>query len=641
MSSIFGYFTIKNPISNTDNEKKSLLLWNRAYGRNAEDTMTKDNCFMGCCFEHFSDNVPESNRILHNKHKYAAIDALIYNRAKLLKTGNYQKNLSDEELLFDHILKFGFDALKDVNGDFAGAVFDEEENSVTLFRDHMGIRPLFYYYKDNSFYFSTDIRGLISIEGLDASLSKAWIYKTLSGYPALTDTIHTEYEHIFCTEPASYSKFFFKNDTLQYTKTKYWKLGSKKIRLSSDKAYQKKLRELISDSVKCRLDAVSGLIGAELSGGLDSGVIDILINRFKRKCVFSSWSYSPEVLELAENDERLIIEDICKQEGITCNYKYTDFSDDSNIARSMRAAGLSCPSENSPELRYVLPSYTNTLSICNTAQFIQRSGAKVVFTGHGGDEGVSHRCNPYEMFHNREYFKYLRYIYSTTEGEKHRLYKTVCRTKNNLAKNSKYIKEPFKEVPIDETTFLNDVFINDCKKIDLPIQKFAYDPIAYINNGGSRNRLDNVALYGAYNQVRYLIPYLDYRVIDFAVSIPRYQFIRKNQKRYIFREAFKDIMPESLYRLTIKENNSRNSIKPNPNWYDIFAENKNYIIAQLDRDYWGTYIDFDKIDTWAQKGKPSDEDLPLERALLIILSTCISAEEVVKLSKDAVKNGTP
>jgi len=639
MSSIFGYFTSKKTISSKENEKNSLLLWNRAYGRNAEDTLTTDNCFIGCCFEHFSDNVPERNKILHNNHKYAAIDALIYNRPELLETGNYRKNLSDEELLFEHIIKFGFDALKDINGDFAGAVYDETDNSITLFRDHMGIRPLFYYYKEKSFYFSTDIRGLFSIEGIDTSLSNAWIYKTLSGYPALTDTIHTEYEHIFCIEPASYSKFLLRNDNLQSIKTSYWKLGSKKIRLSSDKAYQTRLRDLISDSVKRRLDAVSGLVGAELSGGLDSGVIDILINRFKRDCVFSSWSYSPKVLELAENDERLIINDICKQEGITCNYKYTDFSDDSNIARSMRAAGLSCPSENSPELRYILPSYTNTLSISNAAQFIQRNGAKVVFTGHGGDEGVSHRCNPYEMFHNHEYLKYLRYIYSTTEGEKHRLYKTFCRTKDNLTKNRKSIKEPFKEAPIDETTFLNDVFRNSIKNIELPIQKFAYDPIAYINNGGSRNRLDNVALYGAYNQVRYLVPYLDYRVIDFAVSIPRYQFIRKNQKRYVFREAFKDIIPESLYRLTIKENYSRNNIKQDENWYVTLAKNKKYIIDHLDRNYWSSYIDFDKIDTWAQKGKPSDEELAEEKAMMYALSTCISAERVVKLSKEAVKNG--
>jgi asparagine synthase (glutamine-hydrolysing) len=46
-------------------------------------------------------------------------------------------------------------------------------------------------------------------------------------------------------------------------------VGQKKIRLASDEAYQKRLRELIEDAIKRRVDAVSGMVGAELSGGLD------------------------------------------------------------------------------------------------------------------------------------------------------------------------------------------------------------------------------------------------------------------------------------------------------------------------------------------------------------------------------------
>ena len=69
----------------------------------------------------------------------------------------------------------------------------------------------------------------------------------------------------------------------------------------------------------------------------------------------------------------------------------------------------------------------------------------------------------------------------------------------------------------------------------MPPLSFSYDPVSYIHQGGSRNRLDNVALYGAYNGVRYLIPYLDYRVIDYAVSIPRYQYLRGRRNRFVFR----------------------------------------------------------------------------------------------------------
>lgn len=79
-----------------------------------------------------------------------------------------------------------------------------------------------------------------------------------------------------------------------------------------------RLRELITDSVKRRLDVFPDIIGAELSGGLDSGVIDILINRLGREAVYYSWSFSPQDLPDVPNDERQVIADICEQENIIC-----------------------------------------------------------------------------------------------------------------------------------------------------------------------------------------------------------------------------------------------------------------------------------------------------------------------------------
>ena len=102
----------------------------------------------------------------------------------------------------------------------------------------------------------------------------------------------------------------------------------------------------------------------------------------------------------------------------------------------------------------------------------------------------------------------------------------------------------------------------------LPLRYFVYDPISYINHGGSRLRLDNAAVLGAYSGCRYIFPYMDYRVMDFAVSIPRYQYLRGRKNRYIFRESFKDIMPLSLYRQKCKEDVSNRNITPDPNAYD-------------------------------------------------------------------------
>lgn len=633
MSGILGFLQ-KSTKENFQNINiKAMLLWNRIYGKGAESVTTNTTYALGCCYEKLSKESKHSTTILTKGKKYAAIDALLYNRKEMLKKLNLHKTVSDEELLFSYVDVLGFDALGDVNGDFAGAIYDDNTKVLHLFRDHMGIRPLFYYASDEFVAFSTDIRGIISLEQVDTSISESWIYKTLAGYSTMSQST-TEYTHIFCVKPASYIQFSFKDNKLALESHKYWELGSKKIRFSSEAAYKDKLKELITDAVKIRLDVISGQIGAELSGGLDSGIIDILINRLGRKGVYYSWSPNPDELPLTENDERLIIADICEQENISCLFRKMNsvLSNDSNIARNIQDIGIPLTNGH-PALQFVLPPYINTLPICEGSQVIQRQGAKVVFTGHGGDEGVSHRCNPYELFYHREYYHFFRYMWSRTHGQKRRIIKTLKNITRVLWETKRKLKRPFLNL-FQAPDLLNIDFSNKFSKDKMPALNFAYDPKSYINEGGSRNRLDNVALLGSYSDVRYLIPYLDYRVIDFAVSIPRHLYLKGNKNRYIFREAFKDLMPKSLYNLRIKEDNSDKNKKDNPSWFEEYKERKVEVISILDRNYWKKYLDFDIIDKWMKEEKPSDEKRFESENKMYCLFLFAMAENVVKKSRE-------
>ena len=221
---------------------------------------------------------------------------------------------------------------------------------------------------------------------------------------------------------------------------------------------------------------------------------------------------------------------------------------------------------------------------------------------------VSHRCNPYEMFHFREYYHYLRYMFSTTHGQKNRVKKTLEKCRYNIATEGKALKQA------GENRSPN---------------YFAYDPIAYINSGGTRNRLDNVAILGAYSGVRYMIPYVDYRVIDLAVSIPRYQYLRGRKDRYIFREAFKDIMPDSLYRQRLKEDVSTMSVPEEQDWFPEFDKLRRSTVESLDRNYWKGVMDFDALDVWVESGRPSDEDSPRQEMFLVYLFQCLAAQSAV------------
>lgn len=639
MSGIFGLWQPTAEVKQRKKEIYKLSLWNKAYGEESEEVYMEGDVCLGCEYEKVSESAKKCEPVLKKENKYAVIDALLYNREELIEKSGGTESLSDEELLFAYIDTYGFEGLKDINGDFSGAIYDSENGVMTLFRDHMGIRPLYYYADENKIAFSTDIRGLVAMDSVDVSIDEKWLWNDMVGNASM-GTENTEFAHIFCVKPASYISVCRKDNLLQLNKNVYWNLGKKKIRLSSEREYIERMRELITDSVKRRLDAVSGIVGAELSGGLDSGVIDILINRLKRDCVYYSWSASPEEIPVGEVDERRIIEDICTQEGIKCHYgtRFFPLGNTSVIAEKMRSIGMNIAEDEGYRLRYVLPPFINTLQVSETAQFISRNGARVVFSGHGGDEGVSHRCNAYELFYHKEYRSYLRYFWDSTQGQKKRLYKTVIRCKHNLFKSRKILRKPF-ETPLQAKELLNKGFYEKYSKERKAVLTFAYDAVKYIKSGGSRNRLDVTAMLGAYSGARYIVPYLDYRVVDYAVSIPRRLYLKNQTNRYIFREAFKDLMPESLYVLNDKRSNSWELLSKEPKnppdpqkEEEKHIENKKSLVARLDREYWEKYLDFEVIDSWVLQGlAQSDKDY--DKGVTMHLSACVVFQELVKCTR--------
>lgn len=631
MSGIFGIcnWTEECTFSSDDNLSR-MASWNRAYGDDVEDYYRFEGLSMGIFGDRLNNCLTKSKGVVKMNNWIAVIDALIFNRNEIIEELNKTtpRDIPDDELVLRFIDSYGFEAIKKINGDFSGAIFNTDDKSLTLFRDHIGIRPLFYYCKGGLLAFSTDLRGIIANTAVDVSLNEEWIYRTIEGFTSNSPE-STEFENILCIKPGSYSKFNIEGKKITQKKTTYWTIGSRKIRMSSDHEYQNRLRKLIEDSIRIRLNSVSGMVGAELSGGLDSGVIDILINRFGRKCLYYSWSFSPDELEYAESDERLVIKDICDQEGITCLYGHLNLDSDSIMQAKYCKAGLKTDDDVRPEISFALPPYVNTLSITQTSEDLAKKGAKAIFTGHGGDEGVSHRLNPYEMFYNHEYYHYFRFMFSTTHGQKHRIFNTFKKVHRNLTLDRSKFLHPFIE-DADSSDFINAEFASHFNVDEMPVLSFAYDPVEYIKNGGSRDRLDNIAIQGAYSGVRYLVPYLDYRVVDFAVSIPRYQFIRGHKNRYIYREAFKDIIPKSLYNLKIKMDYSFTKIKSDPNWFKTFDIRKKDIISRLDRTYWDKYLNFEKIDEFARAGKPENEDIEKHLYMRDTLYTLLVAQNLLE-----------
>lgn len=485
--------------------------------------------------------------------------------------------LSDVKAFADIYLAEGFDRLADINGDFCGAI--NRENKWILFRDHMGVRTLYYYLKGKDFAFAEDIRDLCAMDGIDLSINERLFYLRARG--ANTNTLtETDFRYIQCVQPGSCTDFEETENGWKVTVHPYWIPGQKKIRFDTEQAYIDRLRELVEDAVRIRLNAVEGPVGAELSGGLDSGVIDILIARSGREAKYVSWSLPYDVIPMQPVDERQVIEDICKQEGITFS-----FLPNSNIGH------------DAAERR--LPPFVNTSDISRTAKFCSDQGIHYVFSGHGGDEGASHRANVLELWYHHEYKDYIREVWNGRKGHRIRIIGTAARIAKGIMLDLPKRKGPWQNKDRDLIECLNKDFLKRMGKVELPPMTFSYDPLRDILAGGCRSRLDNCAVQGADYAVRYLFPLLDYRIIDYCVSIPRRMFVHNGKNRYIFREAFKEIIPESLYQLNYKDFASiRDLLKTESAGKKVTHERSNKtepasFLQALDRQIWERYLDAD------------------------------------------------
>ena len=117
-----------------------------------------------------SDN---ANQPMHsNCERYVIVyNGEVYNFRELaakyslkLKTG------SDTEVILELFAKNRTSFIHELNGMFAFAIYDKQEKQLFLFRDRMGIKPLFYYRDETVFAFASELKSLLKFEPIKNNL---------------------------------------------------------------------------------------------------------------------------------------------------------------------------------------------------------------------------------------------------------------------------------------------------------------------------------------------------------------------------------------------------------------------------------------------------------------------------------------
>ncbi len=94
------------------------------------------------------------------------------------------KDMSLEKLLLFSFFTKGVDFIKEVRGAFAMAIYNQNDKQLYLFRDALGLRPLFYTQKAQTIIFASEIKALFQYPGIEAILDQDGLTELLSLGPA-------------------------------------------------------------------------------------------------------------------------------------------------------------------------------------------------------------------------------------------------------------------------------------------------------------------------------------------------------------------------------------------------------------------------------------------------------------------------
>ncbi|UXY15804.1 asparagine synthase (glutamine-hydrolyzing) [Chitiniphilus purpureus] len=200
----------------------------------------------------------------------------IYNyrsiRDELSALGCVFRTNSDTEVILYSYRVWGERFVERLNGIFAFGLYDEEKNEFLLYRDRIGVKPVYYHVAVDAVYFASELKGVIGHSQVPRRINPHAVNSFLT-YRQVLGT-QTYFENVLSLEPGT----FLQVRGGHYEVKRYWQLDTDRGR--STYASAESVGQLISESVQ--LQAIADVpIAALLSGGLDSSILVYELSRLR------------------------------------------------------------------------------------------------------------------------------------------------------------------------------------------------------------------------------------------------------------------------------------------------------------------------------------------------------------------------
>jgi len=207
----------------------------------------------------------------------------IYNylelRKELSEKGVQFDTHSDTEVILQMYEMYGEKMLTRLRGMFTFCIYNIETKNIFIARDYFGIKPLYYLKDKNKITaFASEIKSILAIPGFYPEINDGAIVNFLSyQYNPLDETF---FKHIYKLPPAHYIKI--EGGTGKTVIEKYWSFNFAEDNTLSFEKTKETIQKTLEDSVAHHMIA-DVPVGAFLSGGVDSSIITTLMQKVRRE----------------------------------------------------------------------------------------------------------------------------------------------------------------------------------------------------------------------------------------------------------------------------------------------------------------------------------------------------------------------
>ncbi|MEJ2501432.1 MAG: asparagine synthase-related protein, partial [Campylobacterales bacterium] len=494
-------------------------------------------------------NTPESKHEhlpLQRNGLMLTMDARIDNRDEL--AGQLElpdrptEQIGDSEFILAAYRKWGEKCPKHLLGDFAFAIWDAEKEKLFCARDHMGVKPFYYYMIDDLFVFSNDLRVLLKFPGIPKTCNDDAVAIYLDK-GELWHPVMTFYKAIKKLPPATALSLSGASSDFRT----YWRL--EEIRRTENKTfaeYKSTLQALLKDAVNVRL-RTSYPVASHLSGGLDSSAVSVLAARSlaaKQKTLKAySWVAAPGEKDDPRYFEWANSHQIAQAEKI--DFEHIDL-DEGTLTEIFTRHDISL--NDTTDLWY---------------EFILRKSAskhniRTVLSGWGGDEFITYHGRAFyaDLFRQGNIAAVLKGIWQECAKAKSRKRCVIrrCYRELFLPLLPKRLLCFMPKVHCDSSDYLlcarNDLAQKIRKHRALTTYKYQKsidsDQLCLHRQGHLLCRLESWRASAFESRLEYSFPLLDKRIVEFALSLPATMYYHNGITRYLYRHAVTGILPENI-----------------------------------------------------------------------------------------------